>query len=285
MNCLLRCGLAVALLVSCAGCANGLFYHPTRVVYQTPAARSLKYEDVTFTSPDGTRLNGWFIPAVSNAHGTVIHFHGNAQNMTAHFTFADWVPEAGFNLFVFDYRGYGKSEGRISRRGVYEDSVAAIRYVQGRADVDPDRILIFGQSLGGANAIAALGNNDFTGIRAIVIDSSFYSYRRIVRDKIALIPVLSLLRWPLSYVVVGNAYSPANDVARLPRVPIVFIHGTADTVVPYEHSVDLYEKANPPKSLWMVPGGEHTEALTRFRDRYLQRMVDLFEQAVEEGCQ
>jgi hypothetical protein len=241
----------------------------------------LKFEEVSFASGDGTKLSGWFVPAVSNARGTVIHFHGNAQNMTAHFTFADWVPEAGYNLFVFDYRGYGKSKGRISRRGVYEDSVAAIHYVQSRTDVDADKILIFGQSLGGANAIAAVGNNDFKGIRAIVIDSSFSSYRKIVRDKIAQVPILSLLRWPLSYLVVGNRYSPIDYVARLPRVPLVFIHGTADPVVPYEHSVDLYERANPPKELWMVPDGQHTEALTRFRDRYLQRMVDVFNEATE----
>ena len=271
--------LAGTVAMLCTGCANGFFYYPTKKVYQTPTTRSLKYEEVSFTSADGTRLSGWFIPAVSNARGTVIHFHGNAQNMTAHFSFADWIPGAGYNLFEFDYRGYGKSEGRISRRGVYEDSVAAIRYVQSRPDVDADKILIFGQSLGGANAIAAVGNNDFKGIRAIVIDSSFYSYRRIVRDKIAAIPILSLLRWPLSYLVVGNGYSPADYVARLPRVPIVFIHGTADQVVPYTHSVDLYELANPPKSLWMVPDGDHTEALARFRDRYQQRMMDVFEDA------
>src|ERR1051325_11044653 len=154
-------GLALAL-ACLTGCVQGAFYHPDRVLYDTPARLGLKYEQVTFASQDGTRLVGWFIPArgyadPKRAKGTVVHFHGNAQNLSAHWQFVDWLPQRGFNLFVFDYRGYGASQGSPEPKGVFEDSLAALDYVRARPDVDPERLLALGQSLGGTNAIAAGG--------------------------------------------------------------------------------------------------------------------------------
>ena len=256
-------GVFVALS---AGCANHLFYRPDSHLYQTPTDSGLAYEDVTFESEDGTKLNGWFVPALGRAEGTVIHFHGNAQNMSSHFTYVKWLPNKGFNVFLFDYRGYGKSEGRPGRRGVYEDSVAAIRYVQSRPDVDPDRLLIFGQSLGGANAIAAVGNNDFDGVRAVAVEGTFYSYRKIVRDKLAQVPIISWLRWPLSFVLAGDSYSPSRVVDDISPTPLLFIHGTSDRVIPAKHSALLYERANDPKELWLLKYGRHIGAFSNFAD-------------------
>jgi fermentation-respiration switch protein FrsA (DUF1100 family) len=263
-----------------AGCVNGYFFHPTRVTYQTPRELGLPYEHVEFESLDGTRLAGWFVPARGRPLGTVIHFHGNAQNMSAHFSFVSWLPEEGFNVFVFDYRGYGQSEGAPDRDGVYEDSVAALRYVASRGDVDGDRLIVLGQSLGGANAMAALARDDAPEVRAVVLDSVFYSYRSIVRDKIALIPVLGLLRWPLSHLVVGNAHSPSRSVKKLPAVPVLFIHGTGDAVVPYHHSVELYEKAHEPKAFWTVEGGRHADAFVRPNEPYRKALVAFLTSAV-----
>ena len=127
----------------------------------------------------------------------MIHFHGNAQNMTAHFGFVSWLPALGFNLFVFDYRGYGTSAGTPNRRGVYEDSLAALDYIAARPDIDHNRLLVLGQSLGGANAVAAVGSRPIAGIRAVVVDSAFAAYQDIVRDKMAAIPLLSFFRTPL----------------------------------------------------------------------------------------
>jgi fermentation-respiration switch protein FrsA (DUF1100 family) len=85
---------------------------------------------------------------VGPAKGTVVHLHGNAQNMSAHFSFTSWLPQAGFNLLIFDYRGYGKSGGTPSRAGLVLDSIAAIRYVQNRPNIAPNRVILLGQSLG-----------------------------------------------------------------------------------------------------------------------------------------
>ena len=113
--------LLFALLLGCSlfglsSCAQQAFYYPDHADYGTPAQAGLQHEDIFFQSEDGTRLHGWFIPA-QNAGGliparaTIIHFHGNAQNLSAHKEAVQWLPAHGYNVFLFDYRGYGLSEG------------------------------------------------------------------------------------------------------------------------------------------------------------------------------
>jgi fermentation-respiration switch protein FrsA (DUF1100 family) len=276
-----RMMLMAPLMLVLTGCVGNLFYQPDRRVYQTPADKGLAYEEVTFRSADGTKLSGWFIPAIGKPHGTVIHFHGNAQNMTAHFSFVDWLPAAGFNLFTFDYRGYGKSEGVPERAAILADGKAALNYLRLRPDIDADSLLVLGQSLGGTNAIAIVGGGDNRGVRAMAIDSTFYSYRSIVRDKIGEIPVLSLLKWPLSLLVIGNNYSSGSVVDNVSPIPVVFIHGTGDNVIPYHHSVWLYEKAKEPKQLWTVNGGVHTQALAYAGSPFRRRLIEFYLRSLE----
>lgn len=276
-------GLVLAgIAVLCCGCADRMFYYPTRRVYSTPAASGLSYEQVTFASRDGTALSGWFAPAVDTPKGTVIHFHGNAQNMTAHFSYVSWLPKEGFDVFVFDYRGYGRSAGAPSREGIYEDCIAAVEYVASRDDVHPNRLLIFGQSIGGANALAVMGHEQFPGVRGVATESAFYSYRLIVRDKLRQIPLVSLIRWPLSFVIVSNGKSPAHVIDNISPVPLLLIHGTADGVVPHYHGQKLLAAAGEPKELVSVPGGRHTGSLMRHGDTYRERLVDFFERSLRD---
>lgn len=267
--------LCLVLPLCCSGCVGRLFYYPDRTTYQTPARFHLPYQEVTFSSQDGTTLSGWFIPAVGAPKGTVIHYHGNAQNMTAHLSFVHWLPSEGFNLFVFDYRGYGKSAGRPDRKGLYQDSVAAALYVAGRKDVDPSRLLVFGQSLGGANAIAAVGSGKLRGVRAVAIESAFASYRSIVREKIGLIPVLSLLKWPLSYLLIGDSYSPVDVVDRIAPLPLLLIYGSQDPVIPISEGEKLYRKARQPKLFWNVAGDRHAAAFVE-KEPYRKRLVQFY---------
>src|SRR5688572_11337453 len=123
--------IPLSLVILLAGCAHDLFYYPDSVMYDTPASAGLRYEPVGFRSRDGTRLSGWFIPAAGEAgKGTVVHFHGNAGNISAHWRLVSWLPPRGYNVFVFDYRGYGASEGRPGPRGVFEDANSALDYVR-----------------------------------------------------------------------------------------------------------------------------------------------------------
>lgn len=271
--------LLVAGVILCQGCASRLLYYPTDREYGRPSDAGYRYEEVTFPSRDGTRLAGWFVPAVGPPKGTILHFHGNAQNMTAHFAFVSWLPREGFNVFVFDYRGYGKSEGRPGRKGVHEDSCAALAYLRSRPDIDTSRLLILGQSLGGANALAAIHSEGADGIRAVALDSSFYSYRLIARDTIKHIPVLGLLRWPLSFVVISNAKSPSATIGRLPPIPVLIFHGADDRVVPFRHGRLLFERAGEPRTLVAIPRGGHTVALVHQDPAFRKQLVDLYERA------
>jgi uncharacterized protein len=272
--------IALTACVFFSGCASvdGVFYYPNKKVYRTPAGEGLAYEEVRFASSDGTKLSGWFVPAVAApAAGTVIHFHGNAQNMTSHYSFVSWVPHNGFNLFVFDYRGYGASEGSPDREGVIQDSAAAIKYVQARDDVDRNKIIVLGQSLGGANAIAAVGGNEFDGIVGVVVDSAFSSYEDVGKDH-----VWRLFK-PLVGWLIGDAFNPIDYVDKIAPTPLVVIHGTADSVVPYYHGPRLHARAKEPKELWTVDNGRHTDALTRHEAEMIPRLLKRFRAWVKAG--
>ena len=258
-----------------------MFFYPDSEVYQLPddvdRLVELAYEEVWFDSGDGTRLNGWWLPAMDEAVGTVVHLHGNAQNMTSHFSFVDWLPQAGFNLLVFDYRGYGKSEGQPSRAGVYADGVAAIRYAEGREDVGTDKIFVLGQSLGGCVAVAVLGRERFEGVRAVAVDSAFESYRKIAEDKIDLMPVLSLAKKPMAKAIVNDEFSAIEVVDKI-SAPIAFMHAQDDEVVPFDHSRRLYERATEPKEFWEIEQGGHTVAL--MFSEYQQKVAEFFKKAI-----
>lgn len=275
-----KIALLVLLMLS-SGCVDRFLYYPDRRMYQTPHQHGLRFEEINFTSRDDTPLTGWFVPATRKAIGTVIHFHGNAQNMTAHFSFVDWLPYEGFNVFTFDYRGYGRSGGTPQRQGIHDDCVSAITYVQGRPDVDPNLLVILGQSLGGANALAVLAEKHFNGVRAVAIDSSFYSYRSIVRDKIGEMPIIWIAKWPLSFLLISNRHSPGTVVQNISPTPLLLVHGTSDHVIPYHHAQDLFEKAREPKQLWTVEGGDHTTAFTLYGASYRKRLVQFFTTAVQ----
>ncbi|MFC1815136.1 alpha/beta hydrolase [Thermodesulfobacteriota bacterium] len=276
---------AVTLLLF-PGCLNSQFYQPNQTRYETPAQYNLRYEEVFFKSKDGTRLHGWFIPAVGNAVGTVIHFHGNFGNLTYYFKQISWLPLKKYNVFTFDYRGYGQSEGRPSRLGIYEDSVAAIEYLMSKPAIDHRNVFVFGQSLGGVNAIVAIAKNDFSEIRAIAIEGAFYSYRAEARDmmiatvrkKIGNIPCLPLQIWPISFLSATNAYSPGEFIDQVAPIPVLLIHCTQDSLVSYHHSEKLYAKAQEPKHLWVIRGCNHLQVFTdkQSENSYRQRLLQFF---------
>jgi fermentation-respiration switch protein FrsA (DUF1100 family) len=259
------------------GC-NGLFYYPSQKIFYTPQSFGATYEDVYFTSKDGTQLNGWFIPAIGPAKGTVIHLHGNAENMTNHYLFVYWLPKEGFNLFVFDYRGYGASLGKPDRQGMIEDSIAAISYIRQRPDVDPNRIMIFGQSLGGAIALAAVAQDSKRGIQAVVVESAFASYRSIANQKLG----DSWVTWPLAWLLISDSQSPLPMLKKIAPIPLLVIHGDNDRTVPYSQGRQIYQAASPPKEFWTVGGGHHTEAFTRYAKEYRPRLINFFESKLND---
>lgn len=270
---LLACVLFLPLWLS--GCVNGLLYHPDRNLYSTPASAGLAYEKVSFASADGTKLSGWFIPAPGYANskaakGTVVHFHGNAQNLSSHWQLVSWLLPRGYNLFVFDYRGYGESEGSPEPKGVFQDANSALNYVRARPDVPADRLIVIGQSLGGTNAIAVVGSGNRAGVRAVIIDSTFYSYSAIANDKVSGAGLL-----------MDDTYSAARYIAQLTPIPLLLLHGTQDAVIPHAHSQRLLAEAREPKRLLTVEGGQHIDAFTtRWAGQYQSLVLAFIESAL-----
>lgn len=266
-----------------SGCLNSQFYAPNRIIYDTPENHGLNYEDVSFKSYDGTVLSGWFIKAVGKPVGTIIHFHGNFGNVSYYLKQISWLPAEGFNVFTFDYRGYGKSEGTPDRFGVYQDSVAAMEYITSKAGIDHDNLLIFAQSLGGANAISVVGNNNFSGIRAMAVEGAFYSYRTEAHDaisstvgkKVGDVPCLSLQIWPVSFLAVSDSYSPGDYIENAASIPVLFIHCTDDEYVNHRHGKLLYDKAKEPKELWLIENCNHLKLFTD-SNRYREKLVEYF---------
>src|SRR5258706_9252586 len=130
------------------GC-DRVFYYPDRHVRGNPSEYGLKFEDVFFTTQDGVRLHGWFFPATKPVKGTVLHVHGNAGNITAHYEFVRWLPAAGYNVLAFDYRGYGQSGGQGTRSGEINQPKAGTCLFCGRADNEKSKNLNFRQSVRG----------------------------------------------------------------------------------------------------------------------------------------
>lgn len=250
------------------------FYFPDRIPYDSPSRAGLAYEKVTFYSADGTQLWGWFIPAAAaddntsepgKAKGTVIHMHGNAQNLTAHWQFAEWLPKRGFNLFEFDYRGFGRSQGQPDPKGIFEDAVAAISYLRNRPDIDPENLFIFGQSLGGMLAIAGAAANP-RGIRAVLAEAPAHSYSAWMNDNI-----------PGMGDMLDDTWTAAAYITRLAPIPLLLIHSREDMVVPYSHSVRLLAEAGETAKLITIEKGEHVDAMTECHGSlYRDAMTNFF---------
>lgn len=172
--------------------------------------------------------------------------------------------ERNFNVFMFDYRGFGKSKGTPSQAGLLDDTQSAINVVRHRSDVNPQRLVLFGQSIGGANILDVIGRGDREGIRAVILDSTFASYATIANQMI-----------PGSGYLLDESYSGENYIASVSPIPLLLIHGKADHVIPWQHSEKLYSLAKEPKRLILIPDGEHIDAFSdRHGDVYREQMVD-----------
>jgi fermentation-respiration switch protein FrsA (DUF1100 family) len=216
--------LAVVLVP--VGCKlDSFFYHPDRLTYFSPRDFGLTVENVCFHTPDGEKLHGWWIPATrpGPALGTIVHFHGNAANITNHIAVTYWLPSAGYNLLMFDYRGYGRSTGRPTRAGTVTDGLAAIDYALSRSDVDPQRLFAYGHSIGGVVAIVAAAERP--QVRGVIAEQTFAQYRRLgarhLCNRIFLRPLADLIAWG----VVSRGYDPEDAVAGLSPRPVLIIAG------------------------------------------------------------
>lgn len=271
--------LFIVLFSFILSACTGLFFQPMKPLVRTPADINLRYQDIFFNSKDGTKLHGWFLPAQEKAKGTLLFLHGNAENISTHIGSVYWLPPRGFNVFLFGYRGYGQSEGNAELQGAFQDIEAALHWLQNKPGIDPNRIVVLGQSLGGAMGTYVFAHTGQSKtIRALVLDSVFSDYQQIAREKLAAFWLTWPLQYPLSWLISGD-YPPVAAIGQYSPTPVLIIQNKDDPVIPTHHAQQLFERARQPKQLWMIPQQGHISALKSpaVRDRlidYLGKILD-----------
>lgn len=258
------------------GCTN-LFFQPSHIQYTNPEKYQLKYQSFNFNSFDGTRLHGWKIPRKNLSHkslGTILLFHGNAQNLSSHFLNLAWVTEHDYDLMVFDYRGYGESEGVPSQKGIHQDSQKALSMGLEWSQENKSPFIAFGQSLGGAIMMKAIADFDHSSqLKLIVLDSTFLSYQNIAWRKLFDSCLFSIIS-PLAYILVNDDYAPNDILNKLPETNYLVMHAPKDPIVPYDLGLKVFKKLKTSKKeFWEVKEGFHTDAF--FVENYKYRKMFL----------
>lgn len=205
----------------------------------------LDFEDVEFRSVDGTRLHGWYV-AHERPRAVILFSHGNAGNLSHRAGTARILHElVGATVLMYDYRGYGRSEGRPGEKGILEDGRAARAWLAERAGIDPRQVVLMGRSLGGAVAVDLARD----GARALVLESTFTSVPDMAAVHYPWLPFRQFLR---------NRFDSASKIKSY-RGPLLQSHGDADRIVPFEIGRRLYELANDPKRFLVIEEGDHND--------------------------
>jgi fermentation-respiration switch protein FrsA (DUF1100 family) len=234
----------VALAAVVAGCRESLegrfIYYPSRTLAADPSDVGLPFRDVAFTAADGVKLHGWLIPGRTRT--TLLYSHGNAGNIGDRVAIARLLTDQlGVGLFMYDYRGYGRSEGAPSEAGLVRDALAA-RAALLREGVAPGDVVYYGRSLGAAVTVdLALAHPP----RGVVLEAPFASVR-----------AMAHLLIPGAGYLVGTRW---DSLAKIPglRAPLLVLHGDADEVVPFAQGRAVFAAAPEPKTFFAIPGGRH----------------------------
>ncbi len=268
----------LCILTFASGCTH-LFYQPTPYQYFDPSTQKIPYQDVYFPSRDGTSLHAWFFPAKDKPRGTIVHFHGNAQNLSSHFVGLLWATLHGYNYFIFDYRGYGKSGGTPSPAKVHEDALAALdkgyefHRTHGRGV-----FVVYGQSLGSVVSLRAVHDFGQDRVDLLVQDSAFSSYRQTAFHMLT-------NRWftwpfaPAGWLLVSDSYATTD---LLPRtiLPTLVVVNAQDSITPPKFGRRIYDSiSSPRKWFWRTRGGHigvfHHEGGQKWRRKFIALLGSL----------
>ncbi|MBN1588236.1 MAG: alpha/beta hydrolase [Pirellulales bacterium] len=238
-----------------------LIFFPARYPEGNWNPAGLRFEDVSFSADDGTPLHGWYLPH-DKPRAVVLYCHGNAGNITHRAGILSILQDyVGVSVFIFDYRGYGRSEGSPSEGGVLADARAARAWLARREGIDERDVVLMGRSLGGAVAVDLAADD---GAKALVLESTFTSIPDMAAYHYPWLPVRSLIR---------TRFDSLSKIARF-NGPLLQSHGNADTTVPFESGQKLFEAAGEPKKFVTLPGLGHNHALPQTYYDTLIRFLD-----------
>lgn len=229
-----------------------------------PETYGLKAEDCFFVTTDSVRLHGWFF-RVDNAKATLLWCHGNAGNITHRLDNISKLLPLGIDVFIFDYRGYGKSEGQPSEEGIYNDALAAYDYLTRMRGVDSSSVILFGRSLGAVVAIQVAAKRT---CRGLIVESGFSSAKDMARELFSVVPV---------HLFLESKFDAISKISAI-HVPVLFVHGTNDRTVPIHLGKKLFEQANEPKSFYEIPGADHNDTYVVGGHEYFLRLGQFIDQ-------
>ncbi|MEM1369768.1 MAG: alpha/beta fold hydrolase [Cyanobacteria bacterium P01_H01_bin.15] len=227
-----------------------IIFLPEQIVELTPEDLKLDYETVWLPVGDrNEQIHGWWLPH-PEPQGAVLYLHGNGGNVGSYVARASVLQEAGFSVFLFDYRGYGLSKGRFpNEQRIYEDARTALDYLHREQQFSHEQILLVAHSLGGAVAIELA--QSYQKIHGLVVEGTFTSMRAMGQQK------LIYRYFPVTWILTQH-FDSLTKISAL-RSPIFFIHGQADNTVPADMSERLYQAALEPKKLWLIPDAGHND--------------------------
>ncbi|MFD2094625.1 alpha/beta hydrolase [Corallincola platygyrae] len=260
---MLRAYLVALSLICLTGCSsNWAFYAPTHEISRSPDSYSYAYEEIWIDSESGNRLNAQIhFSGGSNPAGMVMHFHGNRGNITETFEKVEWLLDEGFDVVVFDYSGYGKSDGTPTPETTYLDARSMLSFLNKfERPNNHYKKIVWGTSLGGAIMMSGLSSSaESHDLELVIVDSSFYSYQKTAVHVVSQYPLGGLITW-LPAIFVDDKYAPESRLDGLPDTPILFSHCDTDALIPMEFTKGMYDMASGQKALWILPGCKHARS-------------------------
>ena len=238
-------------------------FFPEKELIGDPSHWGLSFDDVNFRTGDGVGLHGWFVPGEGEV--TWLWFHGNGGNISHRLEDLTLLhSRLGVSVFLFDYRGYGRSRGSPSEKGTYHDASAALDHVLSRKDVNPERIVYFGRSLGAAVAVWLAARRPPYGL---ILESPFASVADMAKIAYPHLPL---------HLLVRGKYDSLSQIGKV-SCPLLVLHGARDEVVPISQGQKLYEAATGPKSFYVIEGAAHNDTYIAGGEPYFRALGDFID--------
>ena len=245
----------------CAALEHMFLYFPDTEIVMTPAAIALEFEDISFQASDGTKLHGWYLPGEKDKP-LILFCHGNAGNISHRIDNLRLFHELGLSVFIFDYRGYGQSEGKATEAGTYDDIRGALSWLKTKGWSE-QQMIYFGRSLGAAVALQLAIEHPPAGL---VLESPFSSIEAIGKH-----------HYPLLWILAGWALEARYDnLAKISQLgaPLLIFHGDEDEIIPQQMGKALFERAPQPKQFYSIPFAGHNNTYDEGGVKYWQQWRD-----------
>lgn len=256
-------GIYLVLLLLMFLFQGQLLFMPSSQMAQSPDAAGMEAEDLYMETEDGVTIHGWYFPH-EGSNQVIVLSHGNAGNISHRLDIAATLLEAGAAVLMYDYRGYGNSEGSPNEDGLYKDMRAVMGHLTGEKGYSEQEVFQYGRSLGGAVAAWAASEYEIGGL---VLDSAFTGLRAMVRDVYPFVP---------SFLARYN-FPTKEFIKSLDGVPVMVMHSRNDEIISFSHGEALFEAAAEPKR-FVELGGTHNDNFFVSRDLIRERWTEFLEE-------